>query len=62
MEKNIKKVFLYVYNWVTLLYIRDWHNFINQLYFSFKKIFKKKQIFEWVVQNTLKLGEGEEFF
>ena len=62
MEKNIKKVFLYVYNWVTLLYIRDWHNFINQLYYSFKKILKKKQIFEWVVQNTWKLGEGEEFF
>ena len=33
MEKNIKKC-LYVYNGVTLLYNRDWHNIVNQLYFK----------------------------
>ena len=26
-----------MYNWVTLLCIRDWHNIVNQLYFYFKK-------------------------
>ena len=40
MEKNIKKECLYVYNWVTLLYSRDWHNIVNQLYFN-KKFFKE---------------------
>ena len=36
MEKNIKKECLYVYNRVTLLYSRDWHNAVNQLYFNLK--------------------------
>ena len=26
---------LYVYNWVTLLYSRDWHNTVHQLHFNF---------------------------
>ena len=34
MEKNIKKNFYYVYNWVSLLYSRDWLNAVNQLYFK----------------------------
>ena len=38
MEKNIlKKECIYVYNWVSLLYSRDWHIIINQLYFNLKK-------------------------
>ena len=28
---------MYVYNWVTLLYSRDWYNIVNQLYFNLKK-------------------------
>ena len=39
MKKNIKIECLYVYNWVTLLYNRDWHNFVNQLCSNLKKIF-----------------------
>ena len=27
-----------MYDWVTLLYGRDWHNIVNQLYFNLKKI------------------------
>ena len=38
MEKNIKKECLYVYNWVTLLYSRDCHSIVNQLYFKNKFI------------------------
>ena len=29
--KDYKRRIIYVYNWVTLLYIRDWHNTVNQL-------------------------------
>ena len=32
-KRNIKKN-LYIYNWVTLLYSRNWHNIANQLYFN----------------------------
>ena len=44
MENNIKKECQYVYNWVTLLYSRDWHNIVNQLYFNLKKK-RKKMLF-----------------
>ena len=37
MEKNTKKECLYAYKWVTLLYSRDWHNIVNQLYFNKNK-------------------------
>ena len=50
MEKNIIKEGLYVYNWVTLLYNRDWHNIVNQLYFNKKKkekISKKEKHFRF---------------
>ena len=43
MEKNIKKECMYVYNWVTLLYSRDWHSIVNQLYFNLKKLKKKEK-------------------
>ena len=36
-KEYFKKERLYVYNWVTLLYSRDWHSIVNQLYFN-KKI------------------------
>ena len=32
---------MYVYNWVTFLCSRDWHNIVNQLYFN--KKFSKKE-------------------
>jgi len=32
MEKNIK--IIDAYNRITLLYSRDWHNIVNQLYFN----------------------------
>ena len=35
-EKNIKRECIYVYNCVTLLYSRNWHNTVNQLYFKKK--------------------------
>ena len=34
-------VFVCVYDWVTLLYNRNWHNIVNQLYFN-KKQFKNE--------------------
>ena len=33
MEKNMKKN-IYAYNWATLLYSRNQHNILNQLYFN----------------------------
>ena len=32
MEKNVKKN-VYMYNWITLRYSRDWDNTANQLFF-----------------------------
>ena len=29
---------MYVYNWITLLYLWTWHNIGNQLYFNIKKL------------------------
>ena len=34
--KEYKNECICVYNWVTLLYSRDWHNIVNQLYFNKK--------------------------
>ena len=35
-------IYVHVYNWITWLYRRNWHNFVNQLYFNkFKKTVKK---------------------
>ena len=32
MDDNIRKgVVLYVYDWVTLLHSRNWHNIVNQI-------------------------------
>ena len=35
--KEYKKECVYVYNWVTLLYSRDWYNIVKQLFFNIKK-------------------------
>ena len=36
-EKNLKKKgFMYMYNWITLLYSSNYHNIVNQLYFNKK--------------------------
>ena len=32
-----------MYHWVTMLYSRNWHNTVNQLYRKFKKYKKKKK-------------------
>ena len=37
MEDNIKKECVNMYDWVTLLYPRNWHNTVRQLYFNKKK-------------------------
>ena len=47
MEDNMRKricfirisvcVFINVYDWVTLLYSKNWHNIVNQPYFNKKK-------------------------
>ena len=44
MEKNIKKNNALVYNWVTSLHSRDWHNIvlINHLYFNKEIVVKNK--------------------
>ena len=36
-------IYIYMYDWVTLLYSKNWHSTINQLYFN-KRILKKKTI------------------
>ena len=36
-------LYMYTYDWVTLLYSRNWQNIVNQLYFNFfKKNLKRK--------------------
>ena len=30
-----KKKYIYIYDWITLLYLRNWHNTVHQLYFLF---------------------------
>ena len=42
MEENMKKrmcvcVCVCVYEWVTLLHSRNWHNNVDELYFNLKK-------------------------
>ena len=63
MEK-IKKECIYVYNWVTLLYSRGWHNIINQLYIK-KKMWHISLVAQKVknlpaVQETLVWSHGQE--
>ena len=41
MENNIKKN-IYIYKWITLLYSRNWHNTVNQLYLNTN--FKKRNL------------------
>ena len=44
MEYNIRRRIVYTYDWVTLLYSRNWYNVINQLYFN-KKFFWRNSSF-----------------
>ena len=46
MEDNFDKKCMCVCDWVTMLYSKDWHNSVNQLYFN-KNIQKEKSIFEF---------------
>ena len=43
---------IYMYEWVTLLYSRNWHNSVNQLYFN-KKIQKIKTNKQYALKITL---------
>ena len=45
-EKNLKNSeFMYIYNWLTLLYHWNWH-IINQLYPNLKKSMKRNEGFQ----------------
>ena len=44
MEKNMKKnidSYIYICNWISLLYTRNWHNIVNQLQFNKNKFSKR---------------------
>ena len=42
MEDNMRKIYIHMYDWVTMLYSRNWHNTVNQLYSNKNKILKIK--------------------
>ena len=44
-------LYIYIYDWVTLLYSRNWHNIINQLYLNDNNFKRTKQILE--LKNTV---------
>ena len=45
MEKNLKNNrYIYMYNWISLLFIWKYHNIINQLYSQFKNCLKKQRL------------------
>lgn len=45
MEDNIRKrMYLYMYDWATLLYRRKWHNIVSQLSFNEKYFLKKEAL------------------
>ena len=39
-------VYMYMNDWVTFLYSRNWHNIVNHLYFNLKKVEKIKRMNE----------------
>ena len=44
MEDNMaKRMRIYMYDWVTLLYSRNWHNIAHQLYSDFLKRARKEK-------------------
>ena len=45
MEKNIEQECIYMYDWVTLLYSRNWHDIVN--------LRKRKPLFESAETNSL---------
>ena len=42
MEDNMRKR-MYMYDWVTLLYSRNWHSILNQVCFNPKKYLPPKK-------------------
>ena len=51
--KTMHVLYIYVCDWVTMLYSRNWHNAINQLYCNKKKIkFKKILSPPWLLLNV----------
>ena len=46
MEKNLRKnKYVYMYNWITLLYIWNEHHIVNQLYFNKKNFLMLMHIY-----------------
>ena len=45
MENIWEKECINMYDWVTVLYSRNWHNIVNLLYFNLKKYKKEKLCF-----------------
>ena len=44
MEDSMRKTtYIYMYDWVTNMYRRNWHNIVNQLFFNKKKKLKIKE-------------------
>ena len=44
MEDNgRKRIYVYMHDSVTLLYGRNWHNIVNQLYFNLQKYVQEKK-------------------
>ena len=46
-----------MYDWVPLLYSRNWHNIVNQLYFN-NFFFKKKTFNEWIKRDRKIIKEN----
>ena len=57
-----KKGFIYVYNWVTLLYGRDWHHIVNQLYFNEKKKLKTNKQTNLAIHVRMKIQGNLNFY
>ena len=49
---NEYKKSLHVYNWVTLLYNRDWHYIVNQLYFNLRKKDRESKLLLFTAQQA----------
>ena len=55
-----KKECIYTYDWITMLYSRNWHNTVNQLY-SNKIFFKKKPESKAQIPDSTQIALYNEF-
>jgi len=64
MENNIKKntyIYIYIYGWVFLLYSRNWHNIVNQLYLNNLKNDKNEDCAHiWKSKHKIKLRDKKQ--